>query len=134
MYLNLYEFFGKENILKIFKKDLIDANIFKISIVSEIEPYDIDLLNHSNELVKTLSEHFEGEIESELNPNFFPNVKNDLFEDDDEDMDFDEDGDEEVLRVSGAIVQENILYKNDIPICDVVTISLTNELPNLQVH
>lgn len=134
MYFNWYEFYEPQTIKEIFKKDLnVDSKIFKISVMSEIKQFDINLLDFSNEVSESIATAYDAEIIIDQNPNYFPNIEKnepekyelidgELFHNQQED-------DEREL-----IVQEISVIKNESPISTIITVSLNNETPNLTVH
>lgn len=134
MYFNWYEFYEKDVIKDLFSKDLnTDCKIFKISIMSEIESFDVNLLEHSNRLSNNLANTYNAEIELNQNPNYFPNIEKQEEEKyqliDGELYHNLQNDDEQEL-----VVQQISVMKNETPISTIMTVCLTDETPNLTVH
>ena len=63
-----------------FFPELSENKIFKLSIVTELEEYDIGLLNQANQIIDILDECLEDEdvdldIDQWFNPRYFPNIE-----------------------------------------------------------
>lgn len=134
MYFNWYEFYERDLIKQLFQKDLnTDCKIFKISIMSEIEPFDINLLEHSNRLSTNLANLHEAEIILNQNPDHFPNMEQ-IEEEKYQLIDGELYHNSQEEDENKLIVQQITVIKNETPISAIMTVCLTGETPNLTVH
>jgi hypothetical protein len=71
MYLNVYEFYG-DIANDLFKDDFgDDISLFKVSVITEPEKYDIRLLHENYRISKIMSETYGGEVKDHLSKSFF---------------------------------------------------------------
>lgn len=132
MYFNWYEFYDTDLIKETFVKDLsIDSKIFKLAIMSELDLYDVNLLEHSDRLINLISSKYDGEIIDNLNADYFPNVEKEEKEEDyhliNDEFYYPEEED-------NLIIREISVLKDKSPLTTIITVNATDEKPNLMVH